>query len=203
MDAHRTAPPEATPAQPAVCRPATDPRSGRADRHSVRAPQRLALEHVAQGNGVRVGHDLLAPALALATRRRLETTPSRVAHGASATGPSQFELGRRRQRLAPRAARGKKTGPNPTDRRKAGSKHHVLTDAHGIPLVARLTAANRHDVTQLLPLVDSVPALAGRVGAPVRRPGLVQGDRGYDSRPHRQALAARGIASRLAKRGTP
>ena len=50
---------------------------------------------------------------------------------------------RGRQLLAPRAARGKKTGPNPTDRRKAGSKHHVLTDAHGIPLVATLTAANR------------------------------------------------------------
>src|ERR1035437_3261095 len=48
--------------------------------------------------------------------------------------------------LAPRAARGEKTGPNPTDRRKAGSKHHVLTDAHGIPLVALLTAANRHDI---------------------------------------------------------
>src|SRR6187399_942602 len=37
--------------------------------------------------------------------------------------------------------------------RKAGSKHHVLTDANGIPVVARLTSANRHDVTQLLPLI--------------------------------------------------
>jgi transposase len=54
----------------------------------------------------------------------------------------------------------------------------------------------------LLPLVDSVPPVAGRVGAPVRRPGVVQGDRGYDSQPHRLALAARGIASVLAKRGT-
>jgi transposase len=58
-------------------------------------------------------------------------------------------------------------------------------------------------VTQLLPLVDSLPPLAGRVGAPVRKPGLVQGDRGYDSRAHRAALAARGIASCLARRGTP
>jgi hypothetical protein len=30
---------------------------------------------------------------------------------------------------------GKKTGPNPMDRRKCGSKHHVLTDAQGIPIV--------------------------------------------------------------------
>ena len=47
---------------------------------------------------------------------------------------------------------GEKTGPNPTDRRKPGSKHHLLTDANGIPLKTILTGANRHDVTQLLPL---------------------------------------------------
>ena len=76
--------------------------------------------------------------------------------------PARSGARRGRQRLAPRAARGKKTGPNPTDRRKAGSKHHVLTDAHGIPLVATLTAANRHDITQLLPLVDAMPPLRRR-----------------------------------------
>jgi transposase len=58
-------------------------------------------------------------------------------------------------------------------------------------------------VTQLLPLVDAIPAVRGRVGRPRRKPGLVQGDRGYDSQPHRNALRDRGIASQLAKRGTP
>jgi transposase len=58
-------------------------------------------------------------------------------------------------------------------------------------------------VTQLLPLVDTIPALRGGVGRPRRRPGLVQGDRGYDSQPHRDQLARRGIASQLAKRGRP
>jgi transposase len=29
---------------------------------------------------------------------------------------------------------GEDTGPNPTDRSKSGSKHHVLTDVQGIPL---------------------------------------------------------------------
>ena len=102
-----------------------------------------------------------------------------------------------------RALRGGKTGPNPTDRRKAGSKHHVLTDAHGIPLVATLTAANRHDITPLLPLVDAMPPLRGRAGRPARKPQLIQGDRGYDSQPHRDQLRRRGIASQLAKRRTP
>jgi transposase len=58
-------------------------------------------------------------------------------------------------------------------------------------------------VTQLLPLVEAMPALAGRVGRPRQKPALVQGDRGYDSQPHRDQLARRGIASQLAKRRTP
>ena len=56
---------------------------------------------------------------------------------------------------------GKKTGPNPTDRGKPGSKHHVLTEANGIPPSAVLTGTNRHDVTQLLHLVDAVPPVRG------------------------------------------
>jgi transposase len=87
---------------------------------------------------------------------------------------------------------GAKTGPNPTDRRKLGSKHHLLTDANGIPLAATLTGANRHDVTQLLPLLDQIPPVRGQRGAPRRRPKHVQGDRAYDSEPHRRQLKKRG-----------
>ncbi len=87
---------------------------------------------------------------------------------------------------------GEKTCPNPTDRRKLGSKHHLLTDAHGIPLAVTLTGANRHDVTQLLPLVEKIPHVRGKVGAPRFRPRQVQGDRAYDSEPHRQTLKKRG-----------
>lgn len=87
---------------------------------------------------------------------------------------------------------GGKTGPNPTDRRKLGSKHHVLTDANGIPLAIILTEANRHDVTQLLPLLDKIPRVKGKRGAPRCRPDHVQGDRAYDSEPHRKAIKKRG-----------
>jgi transposase len=87
---------------------------------------------------------------------------------------------------------GEKTGPNPTDRRKLGSKHHMLTDANGIPLAVILTEANRHDVTQLLPLLDKIPHVKGKRGAPRFRPHQVQGDRGYDSEPHRKAIKKRG-----------
>lgn len=64
-----------------------------------------------------------------------------------------------------------------------------------------LTAANRHDVTQLIPLVDAIPAIGGKPGRPRWKPDLVQGDRGYDSQAHRNELRQRGIPSLLAKRG--
>ena len=87
---------------------------------------------------------------------------------------------------------GAETGPNPTDRRKLGSKHHLLTDARGIPLAVILTKANRHDVTQLLPLLDKVPRVKGQRGASRCRPKQVQGDRAYDSQPHRREVKKRG-----------
>jgi transposase len=88
------------------------------------------------------------------------------------------------------------------DRRKNGSKHHLITDAEGVPLAVRLTGGNRHDVTQLIPLVDAIPAIAGKVGHPVQRPQEVFADRAYDSDPHREQLALRGIEPIIAERNT-
>lgn len=65
-----------------------------------------------------------------------------------------------------------------------------------------LTGANRHDVTQLLPLVDSVGPVGCRRGRPRRRFDVVQGDRAYDSQPHRDALRRRGSRPLLARRRT-
>lgn len=98
---------------------------------------------------------------------------------------------------------GEKTGPNPTDRAKAGSKHHIIADAQGIPLVTRLTSANTNDVTQLIPLVETIPPVGGKPGRPRRRPKRVQGGRGYDSEAHRQTLRKCGITPVIAKRNTP
>jgi transposase len=88
------------------------------------------------------------------------------------------------------------------DRRKSGSKHHVITDAEGVPLAVRLTGGNRHDVTELIPLVDSIPAIAGKVGHPIHRPEEIFADRAYDSEPHREQLRARGIQATIAQRNT-
>jgi transposase len=58
-------------------------------------------------------------------------------------------------------------------------------------------------VTQLLPLVETIPPISGQPGHPRRRPDRVQGDRAYHSKPHRDALVQLGIEPVLARRGAP
>ena len=86
------------------------------------------------------------------------------------------------------------------DRRKTGSKHHVLTDGHGVPLAATMTAANVNEVTQLWGLVEAIPSVRGKPGRPRRRPDRLYGDRGYDSEPERRWLRRHGIEPFLAAR---
>jgi transposase len=98
---------------------------------------------------------------------------------------------------------GEKTGPNPTDRSKLGSKHHLLTDGHGIPLAIRLTAANVNEVTVLLDLVDAVPPVAGKPGQPRRRPDSLYADRAYASKAKRRELRRRGIQAFIPEQRAP
>jgi transposase len=83
-----------------------------------------------------------------------------------------------------------------------GSKHHLLVDATGIPLAWTVTGGNRHDVTQLIPLLERVPPARGKVGRPRRRPDRVTADRGYDHDKYRRQLRARGIKHEIARRKT-
>jgi transposase len=97
---------------------------------------------------------------------------------------------------------GAKTGPNPTDRAKRGSKRHVICDGGGVPLAIRLTGANRHDSQEALLLVDAIPPLQGERGRPRCRPDCILGDRAYDAEPIRQGLRTRHILPLLAMRRT-
>ena len=100
---------------------------------------------------------------------------------------------------------GEDTGPNPTDRAKPGTKHHVLTEGHGLPVSGEVTGANTNDVTQLKPLVEDIPKLKNPQTNRRRkaRPKKLLADRGYDSQPHRDWLEEQGIIPKLAKRNTP
>jgi transposase len=77
-------------------------------------------------------------------------------------------------------------------------------DRNGIPLAVRLSAANAHDATQLIPLVDAIPPIIGPRGEPGRprkRPAKLHADKAYDSSALRRALRARSVTPRIARRG--
>ena len=104
---------------------------------------------------------------------------------------------RRRRRLDHRREkRGDKVGPSPVNRGFPSSKYHLVVDANGWPLEARLGPGNENARAHLLPLIDSLTA-AGY------RPGEVWADRGYCSDPLRQQLRERGIVPEISKRRRP
>lgn len=79
-----------------------------------------------------------------------------------------------------------------------------MVDRKGIPLAIRLSPANAHDATQLLPLVDAIPSIIGprgKPGRPRKRPAKLHADKAYDSSDLRRALRARSITPRIARRG--
>ncbi len=78
-----------------------------------------------------------------------------------------------------------------------------MTTHNGIPLANIPTAANVHDLKQLLPLVFlKFPKIGGRRGRPLDRPRSVTADKGYDCRTTRDLLRLAGIESFIPKRGT-
>ena len=203
VEPNRPAPAPAQAPPAAVSGPQALRQPAGSDGDSLRAQDGHPVGVPPPRTGLWIRHDLLAPPARLAARRGLDEAPSRAAGPAPRRRPPRLVASDYRFVLHPRPARGEKTGPNPTDRRKLGSKHHLITDGHGIPLAVRLTEANRHDVTQLIALVEAIPPIRGKVGRPRQRPACVQGDRAYDSEPHRQQLRAKGITPVLARRYTP
>jgi transposase len=97
---------------------------------------------------------------------------------------------------------GPATGPSPVDRGKTGSKHHIIVDAHGIPLATVTTGGNRNDVTQLIPLIEAIPPIRGKRGQPLRRPRQLYADRGYDHEAYRDQVRRFEVTPHIARRGT-
>jgi DDE family transposase len=145
-------------------------------RNPIRAHDRDRLAAAAAGARLRLRHDLLAAPPGVAAGRRLRPSAPTSSRQAAASRPARPLLRRLRLLLAARAFGGDKTGPSPVDRARAGSKHHLITDAQGIPLACLLTAANRPDVTQLLPLLEAIPPIRGKRGRPRHRPDALLAD---------------------------
>ena len=94
---------------------------------------------------------------------------------------------------------GKKTGPNPTDRGKDGTKRSLLTDGAGVPVGLTIDGANRNDHKLMAETIDTIP---------VRRPrptkSKPQGlclDKGYDYKEPRALGKALGFTLHLRSRG--
>ena len=80
-----------------------------------------------------------SPGQRVAQRRRVGEAASSAAGQIAWRRPDRLLTRHCRLVFRPCGAWGKKTGPSPVDRRKAGSKHHLVVDAGGIPLANILT----------------------------------------------------------------
>jgi hypothetical protein len=78
----------------------------------------------------------------------------------------------------------------------------VITDGNGIPLAVSLTGGNRNDVLQLMPLIEAIPPVRGKVGKPRRRPETLYADRAYDHDCHRRRTRDKRIKPIIGRRGT-
>ncbi|WP_350029105.1 IS5 family transposase [Caballeronia sp. GAFFF1] len=139
----------------------------------------------------------------MATSWRIGSLARNTFGEAASSGQNRLVARDRGLVLDSRGRGGRKTGPNPTDRARPGSKHHLATDANGTPIAAVLTGANRNDVTQLVPLIEAIVPIVGRRGRPLSRPGRVYADHGSDHDKYRRVLHARSVPTSIARRGHP
>jgi transposase len=98
---------------------------------------------------------------------------------------------------------GTKTGPNPTDKGKPGTKRHIVLDRTGVPLAAMITAANTRDSMIFEESIDAIEPIKrpGR-GGPRKRPGKPRADKAHDDKKRARALGRRGVKRRMARKGT-
>jgi transposase len=96
---------------------------------------------------------------------------------------------------------GNKVGKNPTDKGKAGSKRHLVSDRSGIPLAVMTSAANVHDSMLFEELVDAIEPIKRPRGRPRKRPKKLHADKAYDDKKCKRTLRERGIKSRIARKG--
>ena len=173
------------------------------DWHPVCSQNRHTLGVSATGDGLWQWHDLLASPARLANRWRLAEnmacSAERIGHG-RCDRLVRFCHG---QLLGAGAFWGAKTGPNPTDRGKNGSKRHLIVDGQGTPLAIEHTGANVHDSEMAIALVDGIPSIKQPRGRPRRRPDEVLADRAYDAEEKiRKPLRRRKTKPLIAKRNT-
>jgi transposase len=80
------------------------------------------------------------------------------------------------------------------------TKLHLACDGRGRPLGMLVTGGQRHESTQLGPLLDAIRVPRSGPGRPRKRPAHLVADRGYSYRSCRRLLRQRGIAHTIPER---
>jgi transposase len=80
------------------------------------------------------------------------------------------------------------------------TKLHLACDGHGRPLGMLVTAGQRHESTQLGPLLDAIRVPRVTSGRPRKRPAHLVADRGYSYMTCRRLLRRRRIAHTIPER---
>ena len=182
-------------------RPTSHSRSGLPHRHLIRPQDGYTLGVSSPRDALRLWYDLLASLTRLATGRCLAKSMGRFARRIRLLRCDRLVHIGHRQLLGAGAFWGVKTGPNPTDRGKNGSKRHIIVDGQGTPLAIEHTGANVHDSEMAIALIDAIPAIKQPHGRPRKRPDEVLADRAYDAEEKiRQPLRQRHVVPLIAKR---
>ncbi len=100
-------------------------------RHSVRPLQRHSVATPAAGGGVRLGADMLAASGPVAGGRGLRPAAPGPARRAESSRRARQITGLRGRLPHPGKTWGCRHRPSPIDRRKTGSKHHLICDGRG------------------------------------------------------------------------
>jgi transposase len=94
---------------------------------------------------------------------------------------------------------GEKTGPNPTDRAKAGAKRSVLTEGHGLPIGLAIDGANRNDMKLVRATLESIAVKRPEPSKTEKQNMCL--DKGYDYDEVREILAEFGFTAHIRARG--
>ena len=94
---------------------------------------------------------------------------------------------------------GGKTGPNPTDRAKSGTKRSLLTEADGIPVGLAVAGANVNDFKLARETIENIPIRKPRPSR--RRPQNLCLDKGYDYNEVRDLAREFGYTAHIRSRG--
>ena len=87
------------------------------------------------------------------------------------------------------------------DRRKPGTKMHILSDANGLPMVVGISAANVHDSEGLRPMLEGHQTQHDPGRGRYFKPQRLHADKAYDVPHLRKWLWGKHIGVRIARKG--